>query len=348
MGDWAKQSSYGYYLVVEKTPESAVLRLGFDQDLIYVKQSRKIGYFKTLRTDLKTYQPADEDELVSIKAFFADHPEEERDFAKFTVQMLSFRERILKAGFLEAETVQFHFYRLTTDGAALVLNLADWGDHLQIVYGVTTIPGEEYFCKNGEGNDDIKLRHSVAICSQGDEALAEKNIREQFAQYRLFSKDEILARKKEKQKAFLQKIADRLKPLGFKKKAAKWTKELSGGYCLEFDAQKSQWSDQYYFNISVYHPAVKYPGCYSTRLCQNDSYIFNWQLLSEEEFCALMNTAMETILLPILNTPLSALGERPEIWECCHCKRDKCETCWVQKNYWEWDAILKTEKETIL
>ena len=335
VGDWVKQSSHGYYRVIGRTPTLAIVKRVFDDQLIYVKKSHPHGRFGILFTDLHTFQRADEGELAHIRAFFEHHPKEVDNFQRYTEKMLSFRECLIKAGFREAEAVQFRFYRPTTDRAALVLNLYDLGDRIQIVYGVTTIVSEEYFCQNGEDDDDIKLRAGADIFSDKDEVLAENAIRELFEQYRFCTKDKILALKKEKQKEFLQKITNLLKPLGFKKKAAKWTKELSDGYCLEFDAQKSQWSDRFYFNISVYHPAVKYPQCYSTRLRTDGSDIYNWQLLSDEEFSALMNTAMETIILPILNTPLSVLGERAEIWECCHCKRDKCENCWMKKNYWE-------------
>ena len=86
--------------------------------------------------------------------------------------------------------------------------------------------------------------------------------------------------KKEKQKEFLRKIADKLKPFGFKKKGAKWTRALEGDFCLQFDAQKSQWSDQYYFNISLYNAKIQYPQCYGIRLTTNGKDIYNWQLMS--------------------------------------------------------------------
>ena len=47
------------------------------------------------------------------------------------------------------------------------------------------------------------------------------------------SKDDILALKKERQKAFLSRIHAYLKPLGFAKKASKWTKKLPDGFVFE-------------------------------------------------------------------------------------------------------------------
>ena len=104
---------------------------------------------------------------------------------------------------------------------------------------------------------------------------------------------------------------------------------------MEFEAQKSQWSDEYYFNIGVYHKDVQFPWCYGTRLNINGKGIYNWQLMTDEELNYLLNEAIQSILLPIISTPLAELGCQKEIWQGCTCPRNKCNACWVLKNLWE-------------
>ena len=48
-----------------------------------------------------------------------------------------------------------------------------------------------------------------------------------------------------------------------------------------------------------------------------------------------LNEAIQNVLTPILNTPLAELGGKKDIWQHCTCARNKCDTCWVQKNLWE-------------
>ena len=151
------------------------------------------------------------------------------------------------------------------------------------------------------------------------------------------SKEQIIADSLEKLPSAYEiaKIAEKLKPLGFKKKNAKWTRLLDNDFCLEFEAQKSQWSDEYYFNVNVYHKDVRYPQCYGTRLNTNPKGIYNWQLMTDEELYCLLDDAIENHLFQIINSPLSELGGKKYIWQDCNCSRNKCNTCWVQKNRWE-------------
>ncbi|MBR6776469.1 MAG: DUF4304 domain-containing protein [Clostridia bacterium] len=245
-------------------------------------------------------------------------------------RMLAFREKLLKAGFEEAKDDfwQFNFYRYTTEKAAFILNLNDLGDSISVTYGFTSIPDEEILKDRGVDNCDIKIRFS-AIVADDNEKTAADEIQGIFNTYRHLSKDEILNLKKEKQKEFLQKIADRLKPLGFKKKGTKWIKQLEDNFCLEFCAQKSAWSDEFYFNISVYDSKINLP-CYNTRLRLNGKELCDWQLMSDEDFTVLMDSAMR-ILLPVINTPLDKLGGKEEFATHSICKRNKCESCWVKK-----------------
>lgn len=337
VGDWVKQSHGGYYQIIKRTTNYVVIKQAFDHKLVYAKQSVNIDGFAIELTDLKTYQFVEKEDLLTIKNFFANNPDEEAEFLRYTDTMLSLREAILKANFQEAEWEfrQFSFYRCTFEKVAFIVNLKDYGDHIGVIYGFTSIVDRDHLKKYGEDNNDIKVRFCSMIKNEHDKITVANAVKNVYDTYLDKSKDEILSLKKERQKQFLQKIADKMKPLGFKKKGAKWTKPLDSDFCLEFEAQKSQWSDEYYFNVSVYHKDVQFPQCYGTRLNTNRKGIYNWQLMTDEELNCLLNGAIQSILIPIINTPLAELGNKNEIWQGCTCPRNKCHACWVQKNLWE-------------
>ncbi len=340
-GDWVKRSlgdDFLYARVEKRIAEGAVVKEIFTRGLVYMRdQVRDQPYFRLEITDLKCYQLPSRDELARIQAYFAEHPEEDGLTRRNTERMLAYRDAALKRGMQEAawEHRQFHFYRRTTNKAAFALSLKDFGTHIRVVYGFTTIPDEDFFRDHGGNDDDIKLRHAAIIRDDEDEAEAARVIQTVFEQYRHTAKDDILALKKERQKEFLSRIHAYLKPLGFAKKASKWTRKLPDDFVLEFEAQKSAYSDVYYFNISLYPVGQPYPACFSTRLATDGEQTHNWQLLTDEQFNDIMNRAIETYLRPILQTPFSELGKEPHIWAGCLCQRDRCEACWVEKNLWE-------------
>ena len=335
VGDWVKQSHGGYCQIIKRTSECVIIKNAFDHNFVYAKQSANMDGFDIELTDLKTYQIIDKEALLEIKSFFDDNPDEETAFLRYTDTMLSLREEILQANFKEAEWDQFRFYRCTLEKVAFIVNLKDYGDHIGVNYGFTSIADQDYLQHYGETNSNIKLRFYSVIKNEQDRITVAREVKNVYNTYLSKSKDEILSLKKERQKQFLQKIAAKLKPLGFKKKGAKWTRLLDSDFCLEFEAQKSQWSDEYYFNVSVYHKDVQFPQCYGTRLNTNGKGIYNWQLMTDEELNCLLEEAIQNILIPIINTPLAELGTRKEIWQGCTCQRNKCNTCWVQKNLWE-------------
>ena len=341
VGDWVKRSlgdDFLYYRIEERKHNSAVVKEIFTRGLVYMRdQVRDQPYFRLEITDLKCYQLPSSDELAFIHAYFAEHPEEDGLTRRNTERMLAYRDAALKSGMQEAawEHRQFGFYRRTTDKAAFALNLKDFGTHIRAVYGFTTIPDEDFFRDHGGDDDDIKLRHAAIIRDEGDEAEAARAIQAVFEQYRHTAKDDILALKKERQKEFLSRIHAYLKPLGFAKKASKWTRKLPDDFVLEFEAQKSAYSDVYYFNISLYPVGQPYPACFSTRLTTDGEQTHNWQILTDEQFREIMVRAIETYIRPILQTPLSELGKESRTWAGCLCQRDRCEGCWVEKNLWE-------------
>ena len=339
VGDWVKRSlgeDFLYYRVEKRSHNCAVVKEIFSRGLVYLREQQQRSHNFTLElTDLKTFQLPSPDELARIHAYFAEHPEEDELTRRNTERMLAYRDAALKSGMTAAEWKPFKFYRYTTEKAAFVVNLRDYGTHIRVVYGVTSIPEEEHFIHWGEDDEEIKLRHAVVIRDERDEAEAARAIQAVYEQYRHTAKDDILALKKERQKAFLSRIHARLKPLGFAKKASKWTKKLDGDFVLEFDAQKSAYSDLYYFNISLYPVGKPYPACYSTRLTTDGEQTHNWQILTDGQFHEIMERAIETYIRPILQTPFSELGKESRIWSGCACKRDKCDVCWIEKNMWE-------------
>ena len=350
-GDWVKRSlgdDFLYARVEKRIAEGAVIKEIFTRGLVYMRdQVRDQPYFRLEITDLKCYQLPSRAELKTIQAYWDAHPEEEALTRRHTEWMLSYRDAALKNGMQEAawEHCQFHFYRRTADKAAFAMNLRDYGTHIRVVYGFTTIPDEDFFRDHGEDDDNIKLRHAAIIRGDEDEAEAARSIQAVFEQYRHTSKDDILALKKERQKEFLSRIHAYLKPLGFAKKASKWTKKLPDGFVLEFEAQKSAYSDVYYFNISLYPDCQPYPACFSTRLTTDGEQTHTWQILTDGQFREIMERAIETYIQPILQTPFSELGKESRIWTGCLCPRDRCEACWVEKNLWEAKKATKPTTE---
>ena len=75
-----------------------------------------------------------------------------------------------------------------------------------------------------------------------------------------------------------------------------------------------------------------YPlGCYHTRVNTNNKGIYNWQVITEDNFTELMNIIINNYLLPIISTSISELGKKTEISFGCACDRKKCSNCWVEK-----------------
>ena len=70
---------------------------------------------------------------------------------------------------------------------------------------------------------------------------------------------------------------------------------MEENYYLEFYAQKSQWRDEYYFNIFI-NKNNGYPlGCYHTRVNTNNKGIYNWQVITEDNFTELMNSIIDKL-----------------------------------------------------
>lgn len=254
-------------------------------------------------------------------------------------QLKSYKVQLMKAGFSEANRRPYRFFRQETKQTAFVVNLTETKGGVGVLYGFCSTAfmagDDEFFNNYGKDESDCNLRYYVVIEDNADELHARELIEGLYILYRNVEKDELLNVVKERRKQFLQKFNIAIKPLGFKKKGNKWTKLLASGYSLTFEAQKSAYSDQYYFNISIDSTKANSTfGCYYSRVVTDTKDIYNWQLMSDLEIEELLKKT-DNILNAISNTELSVLGKYEWIWKNCACNRKRCDFCWVEKNLWE-------------
>ena len=160
---------------------------------------------------------------------------------------------------------------------------------------------EEWFVNHGSDIDDCQVRNILCIWDKESESNARTSISDFYEQYKDYSKEEILAVKKERQKEFLYHFARAFKPLAFKKKGTKWTRILDNGRALTFDAQKSAFSDQYYFNVTVHDVSNLYATYSYERVVMYGSDIYNWQLMTAEQIDNLIQYTLKNYIEPKIN-----------------------------------------------
>lgn len=229
----------------------------------------------------------------------------ETTYPQKSERYMQYREMLLSKGFSEARMKQGHFFRQATEQTAFVINLEDdEAGCITIMYGFAStsyMAGDEaWFLNYGSNIDDCQMRNILCIWDSQSEADAEKCISGFYEQYKNYSKDEILSAKKERQKRFLDHFSRALKPLGFKKKGTKWTKILQNGSALTFDAQKSAFSDQYYFNVTVHDASNLYTVYSNERVVMYGQDTYNWQLMTEEQIYNLIQYAIKNNIEPKL------------------------------------------------
>ncbi len=234
------------------------------------------------------------------------------------------------------------FYKPMTELTAFIVNLQGNESCVDITYGYastafTRMAGDENALVDwGVSDEDITIREKVIICDEADETTAKRKIQEMYTAYRYTQKEELLLFAKEKRKAFFQQIHVKLKALGFKKKATTWTRSLTDIYYIMFTVQKSAFSDEYYFNIRIGKNGTnEYGDCYYTRIAPSGMFPLDWQAFDNEEFNFFLDKSVVPELEKIIGTPLTELGQIPSYWAGCHCNRQICERCWMQKNIWE-------------
>lgn len=270
-------------------------------------------------------------------------------------KMEQYRKQLLDVGMMVPTKRAFSrghwfFYKPVTALTDFIVNLRGNDDHIEVIYGYTStafmrMAGEENaLLEWGVSDEDITIREKVIICSEADEKTAKAQIKEMYRRYATVEKDELLGYAKAKRKEFIQQITVRLKPLGFKKQANTWTRLLETDYYVMFNAQKSSFSDEYYFNVYIGKNGINnHEHCYRTRVAHDGMCLIDWQTLRKDEFDSFLEHTVVSALEQIVNTPLQELGKLQSVWSCCSCNRQKCERCWVERNLWESKAILYQE-----
>ena len=226
------------------------------------------------------------------------HPQKSERYIKYS-------EILFSNGFSEAKQKDGRFFLRTMDQTAFVVNLEDEEEGcMTILYGFasTTYMGDdEWFVNHGSDIDDCQVRNILCIWDEESESNARISISDFYEQYKNYSKEEILAVKKERQKEFLSHFARALKPLAFKKKGTKWTRTLDNGRALTLNAQKSAFSDQYYFNVIVHDVSNLYATYSYERVVMYGSDIYNWQLMTAEQIDNLIQYALKNYIEPKIN-----------------------------------------------
>lgn len=242
----------------------------------------------------------------------------------------------------QSSSWHWYFYKPMTDLTAFIVNLQGNEFYVEVTYGYastafTRMAGDENaLVEWGVSDEDITIREKVIICDEADETIARSKIAEMYTVYRHTQKNDLLLFAKEKRKSFIQQIQSRLKPLGFRKKVNTWTRALTDTYYLMFNAQKSAFSDEYYFNLYIGKNGTNdYGDCYYTRIAPADMFPMDWQALDKEAFGFFLDKSVVPELERIINTPLTKLGQIASYWTGCHCNHQKCESCWMKKNLWE-------------
>ena len=219
---------------------------------------------------------------------------------------MQYREMMFEKGFSEAKQKTGHFFRQATEQTAFVINLEDDEEScITILYGFASTAymagDEEWFANHGSDMDDCQVRNILCISDKESEINARTSISDFYEQYKDYSKEEILAVKKERQKEFLSHFARALKQLAFKKKGTKWTRILDNGRALTFDAQKSAFSDQYYFNVTVHDVSNLYATHSYERVVMYGRDIYNWQLMTAEQIDNLIQYTLKNYIEPKIN-----------------------------------------------
>ena len=235
-----------------------------------------------------------------------------------------------------------HFYKPMTELTAFIVNLQGNEFSVEVTYGYASTAftriagGENTLVEWGVSDADITVRETIIIRDEADETVARSKIADMYTAYLHTQKDDLLLCAKEKRKSFIQQIHARLKPLGFRKKANTWTRMLTDTYYLMFNAQKSAFSDEYYFNLYIGKNGTNdYGDCYYTRIAPAGMSPMDWQALDTEAFDCFLDKSVVPELEKIIGTPLDELGQISSYWAGCLCNHHKCENCWMQKNLWE-------------
>lgn len=218
--------------------------------------------------------------------------------------MEKYAEMLLSHGFCRAKAEPHRFYKFTDEYTAFIVNLKEGELYPSVFYGYALIWRSEelmkIFLAEGDDGSYCKLRGEADLSCEAEEELAHEAIGTLYEKYKNAAREEILAAAKEKNKEFIAVIAKVLKPLGFRKNGTKWKTELGGGLMLRFEAQKSQFADEYYFNIMISPKDDAYRYLHFERASYRGNSALDWQLISPAEAERFFLDVAENRLKPII------------------------------------------------
>lgn len=218
--------------------------------------------------------------------------------------MEKYVSELLARGFCRAEEKPYRFYKFTGDYIAFIVNLKEGEFYPSVFYGYALIwrteETLESFLREGDYGFFCKLRGEADLSCEAEEAAAREAIGALYEKHKNAAREEIQAAAKEKNKEFIGIIAKTLKPLGFKKTGTKWRFELNERLTLWFQAQKSQFADEYYFNIIISPKDDFYKYLHYERADWNGSYTLDWQMISREQAEMFFLDIAENKLKPII------------------------------------------------
>ena len=227
-------------------------------------------------------------------------------------RIAAFRSQLLGAGFQEAALWHSSpklglFYRPCTEQTAFVVDQLGTAHWVEVAYGFastafTRIKGnEDSLAKAGVSATEIHLREKLLLASWEDEPSAREAVAALYRAYPFLEKEELFALVQEKRKAFLRQISQALRPLGFRKKGNAWTADLAPGTVLQWHAQKSGFSDEYYFNLFIRKQGAVYQGsCFYDRLHPAGLCPLDWQAMPPEVFQHFLDSTVVPVLEKIL------------------------------------------------
>ena len=224
--------------------------------------------------------------------------------------MEKYVSELLAHGFCRAVEKPYRFYKFTGDYIAFIVNLKEGEFYPSVFYGYALIwrtdETLESFMREGDCGFFCKLRGEADLSCEAEEAAARESIGALYEKHKNATREEIKTAAKEKNKEFIGIIAKTLKPLGFKKTGTKWHCELNEKLTLWFQAQKSQFADEYYLNIIISPKDDFYEYLHYERADWKGSYTLDWQMISREE--------AEEIFLDIARNKLKPIIEKEKRW----------------------------------
>jgi len=211
---------------------------------------------------------------------------------------------LLAHGFCRAKENPYRFYKFTGDYIAFVVNLKEGEFYPSVFYGWALIWRAEdvmqSFLRDGDDGFFCKLRGEADLSCEAEEAAAREKISALYEKHKNAAREEIIAAAKERNKEFIGIITKILKPLGFKKTGTKWHYELNDKLTLWFQAQKSQFADEYYFNVIISPKDDFYKYLHYERSAYRGSYTLDWQLINFGEAEMYFLDIAENKLKPII------------------------------------------------